>query len=328
MPSPAPAPHPLVTIPTTDIRTPPIALGGNVFGWTADEAASIAILDAFAAGGGRIIDTADMYSQWVPGHEGGESERTIGRWLAGSGRRGDVVVATKVGKLDGRRGLAPDNVSAAADASLERLGIDAIDLFYAHEDDASQTMEEIVSSFDALVRAGKVRYWALSNVSPERTDEAVQVAEREGLARPVAVQPHFNLVHRAEYEDGLAQVVERHDLAVLPYFGLASGFLTGKYDRDSARRQAEGAARGGAVGQYFTEAGFGVVDALRDVADDLGTEPASVALAWLAAQPGAVIPIASASRPDQVEGLLAAAHLSLRDDHLARLDEASRGVTA
>ncbi|MGX6449624.1 aldo/keto reductase, partial [Patulibacter sp. S7RM1-6] len=221
---------------STDLDVFPLNLGGNVFGWTADEETSFAVLDAYVDGGGNFVDTADGYSHWVAGHSGGESEAIIGRWLRRRGRRDDVVIATKVSTKPDRKGLARENVLAAADESLERLGTDHIDLYYAHYDDADTPLEETLGAFDELVRAGKVRYVAASNYSAERLTEALTVQEREGLAPWVALQPHYNLVERTGYEDGgLRDVAERAGLAVLPYYALASGFLTGKYrDADAA----------------------------------------------------------------------------------------------
>jgi aryl-alcohol dehydrogenase-like predicted oxidoreductase len=308
-----------------DIDALPITLGGNVFGWTADAAQSHDILDAFVAGGGSLVDTADSYSAWVPGHSGGESETIIGTWLRERGTREDLVIATKVSQHPDFRGLAPANIAAAADASLARLGIDAIDLHYAHFDDDVTPMPEIVAAFDELVRAGKVRHWALSNFTPARIQEALQVAARDGLTPPVALQPHYNLVHRTAYERELAPIAAEHGLAVLPYYALASGFLTGKYTREDAETRAATAARGGAVSRYFTEAGFAVVDALHEVAARHDASPTSVALAWLIAQPGAVAPIASASRVEQVPDLLAGARLDLTSEDLALLDARSAG---
>jgi aryl-alcohol dehydrogenase (NADP+) len=219
----------MATLGTTDLDVFGLNLGGNVFGWTADEATSHAVLDAYADAGGNFVDTADSYMAAAPGNRGGESETIIGSWLRRRGRRDDVVIATKVSQHPERKGLAHDNVLAAAEDSLRRLGTDHIDLYYAHFDDPDTPLEETLAAFDALVRQGKVRYVAGSNYSPERVREALAIQDREGWARWVALQPHYNLMERAGFEDGgLRELAEREGLAVLPYFALAKGFLTGK----------------------------------------------------------------------------------------------------
>ena len=309
----------MVMIPGTDLDVFPLNLGGNVFGWTADAAGSFAVLDAYAAAGGDFIDTADMYSSWAPGNVGGESESIIGAWLAERGNRAEMVIATKVGKLPGATGLAPGNVTAAVDASLRRLGVDAIDLYYAHADDEARPIEEIAATFDALVRAGKVRALAASNFSLERARAWVEHARAHGLAAPVALQPRYSLVERADYEAGCAALAAELGLAVFPYSALASGFLTGKY---GASTDAAGRARGDAVSRYLTPDGLAVVAELRQIAAARGVQPTSVALAWLLAK-GVTAPIASASRADQVAPLVAATTLALQVDEVRALDEAS-----
>jgi len=223
----------------TDLDIFPLCLGGNVFGWTADERESFAILDAYAAAGGNFIDTADSYSAWVRGHVGGESETIIGRWLAARGLRHKMIIATKVGRCPGRLGLAADNIRAGAEASLKRLGVDRIDLYYAHADDPATPIEHSLREFDALVREGKLRYVAASNYTAPRLAEALAISGRENLSRYVALQPHYNLVVRDEYEGPLADLCAREDVACLPYFALAKGFLTGKY-RPGRRFRAHG----------------------------------------------------------------------------------------
>ncbi|MET9534648.1 aldo/keto reductase [Streptomyces sp. NPDC006649] len=298
----------------------PLSLGGNVFGWSADEQQSFSVLDAYTAVGGNFIDTADTYSSWVPGNEGGESETVIGNWLAARGNRSDVVVATKVGAHPEYKGLSAANIKAAADESLRRLRTDYIDLYYTHFDDVSVPVEEIISTLDELVKAGKVRAIAASNVSAERLDAFMAFSEAEGLARYVALQPHYNLVSRDTYEGGLQDAAARHGLAAVPYFSLASGFLTGKYrpgvDVDSVR--AEGAAK-----HLGTERGPKVLAALDQVAAAHGAEVATVALAWLAAQPTVVAPIASARTVGQLPALTAVAELELTDAEVAELTAAS-----
>ncbi|MEU2859938.1 aldo/keto reductase [Streptomyces mirabilis] len=305
---------------SSDLEVFPLSLGGNVFGWTADEAQSFAVLDAYTAGGGNFVDTADGYSAWIPGHTGGESETIIGKWFATRGNRSDVVLATKVSTHPEYKGLSPANIKAAADASLRRLGTDYIDLYYTHFDDTSVPVEEIIGALDELVRAGKVREIAASNISAERLAESVEFSDREGLARYVALQPHYNLVSRDTYEGPLQEVASRTGLAAVPYFALASGFLTGKYRPgttvDSAR--AEGAGK-----HLDTERGIRVLAALDEVAGAHGAEVATVALAWLAARPTVAAPIASARTVEQLPALLAVADLTLTDAEVARLTEAS-----
>ncbi|MET9037468.1 aldo/keto reductase [Streptomyces mirabilis] len=305
---------------SSDLEVFPLSLGGNVFGWTADEAQSFAVLDAYTAGGGNFVDTADGYSAWIAGHTGGESETIIGKWFAARGNRSDVVLATKVSTHPEYKGLSPANIKAAADASLRRLGTDYIDLYYTHFDDTSVPVEEIIGALDELVRAGKVREIAASNISAERLAESVEFSDREGLARYVALQPHYNLVSRDTYEGPLQEVASRTGLAAVPYFALASGFLTGKYRPgttvDSAR--AEGAGK-----HLDTERGIRVLAALDEVAGAHGAEVATVALAWLAARPTVAAPIASARTVEQLPALLAVADLTLTDAEVARLTEAS-----
>ncbi|MFJ6696965.1 aldo/keto reductase [Streptomyces sp. NPDC091272] len=299
----------------------PLALGGNVFGWTADRDRSFAVLDAYTAGGGNFIDTADSYSAWVPGNEGGESERVLGDWLTSRGNRDDVVIATKVGAHPSYKGLSAANIKAAADESLQRLRTDHIDLYYTHFDDPSVPVEEIVGALDQLVRDGKVRAVAASNISPDRLRESLDLAEREGLAKYTALQPHYNLVSRDTYEGELQEVASQAGLAAVPYFALASGFLTGKYRADGGEVQsarAEGAAK-----HLETERGRKVLTALDEVAGAHGAEVATVALAWLAARPTVVAPIASARTVEQLPALLAVADVTLTDAELTKLTSAS-----
>ncbi|MDX2601530.1 aldo/keto reductase [Streptomyces caniscabiei] len=305
---------------TSDIEVFPLALGGNVFGWTADEERSFAVLDAYAAAGGNFIDTADSYSSWVEGNEGGESERIIGRWVESRGNRDDVVIATKVSQHPEYQGLTAANIKAAADASLARLGTDHIDLYYTHFDKPEVPVEEIITALDDLVKAGKVRAIAASNISPERLKASLDFSAAEGLARYVALQPHYNLVSRDTYEGPLQAVAADSGLSAVPYFALAKGFLTGKYRPgttvDSPR--AEGA------GAYLdTPAGPRVLAALDDIAESHGVAHATVALAWLAAQPTVTAPIASARSLDQLPALLGVADLTLTPEDLTRLTEAS-----
>jgi aryl-alcohol dehydrogenase-like predicted oxidoreductase len=309
------------TIPGTDLEISEICLGGNVFGWTADRDASFAVLDAFLAGGGNFIDTADSYSAFVPGNSGGESETVLGEWLAARpGARERVVLATKVGKHPDFMGLAPENIRAAADASLARLGTDRIDLYYAHEDDRNTPIEDSLAAFGALIEAGKVRCVAASNYSAPRLAEALEIAGRESLPRYVALQPQYSLVERGAYEGELSELCQREGLACIPYWGLARGFLTGKYrpggpDVDSPR--AAGAAA------YLNERGIAVLDALDEVAAAHDAEVATAALAWLLAQPTVLSPIASARNVEQLAPLLAVPGLELSADELQLLTDAS-----
>ncbi|MFF0042167.1 aldo/keto reductase [Streptomyces mirabilis] len=305
---------------SSDLEVFPLSLGGNVFGWTADEAQSFAVLDAYTAGGGNFVDTADGYSAWVPGHKGGESETVIGKWFAARGNRSDVVLATKVSTHPEYKGLSTANIRAAADASLRRLGTDYIDLYYTHFDDTSVPVEEIIGALDELVRAGKVREIAASNISAERLAESVEFSDREGLARYVALQPHYNLVSRDTYEGPLQEVASRTGLAAVPYFALASGFLTGKYRPGTTVDSARAA---GAGKHLATERGIRVLAALDEVAVAHDAEVATVALAWLAARPTVAAPIASARTVEQLPALLAVADLTLTDAEVARLTEAS-----
>ncbi|SFD62261.1 aldo/keto reductase [Streptomyces aidingensis] len=299
----------------------PVCLGGNVFGWTADETTTFDILDAFTAGGGNFIDTADSYSAWVAGHSGGESETLIGRWLAKRGRRDDVVVATKLGAHPQYKGLAPATIRAAAEASLRRLGTDRIDLLYTHFDDESVPVSDIITELDALVREGKVREIAASNISPERLEASLTFSAAEHKARYVALQPHYNLVSRNTYEGPLAEVAARHNLACVPYFALARGFLTGKYRPDGP---AVDSPRAASASSYLdTPQGLRVLAALDEVAEARSAEVATVALAWLAAQPTVAAPIASARTTEQLQPLLASLTLDLTPADLAALTEAS-----
>jgi aryl-alcohol dehydrogenase-like predicted oxidoreductase len=308
----------LVPIGRSDLRVLPLALGGNVFGWTADRDASFALLDAFTDGGGNLVDTADGYSHWVPGHTGGESETLIGEWIARTGRHDDLVIATKVSTHPQFSGLAPENVRAGADASLARLGTDVIDVYYAHFDDETVPLEDTVAAFSGLVDAGKIRTIALSNYTAERIDEWMDVTAANGFHAPVALQPHYNLVER-EFEGALRERAERYELGVFPYFGLAKGFLTGKY-RGGASVDSP---RAGGAAEYLNPRGDAVIEALDVVAAAHGVSLATVALAWLREQPTVVAPIASASRLDQLPDLLASATLELTPAEIASLSASS-----
>ncbi|MFD2472247.1 aldo/keto reductase [Amycolatopsis silviterrae] len=312
----------LRTLGSSDVAVSPLCLGGNVFGWTADESASFAVLDAYAEAGGNFLDTADSYMYQFPGNEAGQSERIIGKWLAARGNRADVVVATKVGDSPKFKGLAPANIKAAAEESLRRLGIERIDLYYTHFDDESVPVGEIITALDELVKEGKVRAIGTSNISPERLAASLEFSDREGLAKYVALQPQYNLVARDGYESERRGIVERHGLACVPYFGLASGFLTGKYrpgEQVDNIRNLPGLAGGYADSEH----GVKVLAALEEVAKARGAEMATVALAWLAQQPTVAAPIASARTVEQVPALVAMHDVRLSDDELRVLDAAS-----
>ncbi|MFF1446030.1 aldo/keto reductase [Streptomyces sp. NPDC058295] len=305
---------------SSDLEVFPLSLGGNVFGWTADETASFAVLDAYAAAGGNFVDTADSYSAWIEGNSGGESETIIGRWLQARGNRDDVVIATKVSQHPEFPGLSADNIKAAADASLRRLGTDHIDLYYTHFDKPEVPVEEILGALDELVRAGKVRHIAASNITPERLQESLEFSDREGLARYVALQPHYNLVSRDTYEGGLQGLAARFGLAAVPYFALAAGFLTGKYRPGTT---VESARAAGAAKHLDTERGRNVLTALDEIAQAHDTRIPTVALAWLAAQPTVAAPIASARTVEQLPALLGVAQLELTAQEIIRLTRAS-----
>ena len=304
------------------IAIAPLVLGGNVFGWSADESASFAVLDAFVGEGLDCIDTADTYSGWVPGNRGGESETIIGRWLKQSGKRDKVVIATKVAKWSQRKGLSPANIAAAADDSLRRLGIERIDVYFAHEDDPSVPLEDTLGAFARLIEAGKVRTIGASNYSAARLAQALAVSAKHQLPRYEVLQPEYNLVARQGYEAELEPLARREHLGVVCYYALASGFLTGKY-RDE-RDLAKSAARGGAVAKYLNPRGKRILAALDEVAATHRATPAQVALAWLIAKPTITAPIASATSAAQVHEIAAAVRLALSADEIARLDEASK----
>jgi aryl-alcohol dehydrogenase-like predicted oxidoreductase len=303
-------------------EVPPMVLGGNVYGWTLDEAGTFRQLDRAVDAGLNFIDTADMYSRWVPGHTGGESEALIGNWFAKSGRRNQVLVATKVGVEmgEGKSGLGAKYIARAVDDSLRRLRTDHIDLYQAHEDDPKTPLEETLDAFDRLVKAGKVRYIGASNYSGERLAEALETSRGNGLASYVSLQPHYNLVERQRYESELLPVVQKYELGVIPYFALASGFLTGKYRRGWSDAKT---VRAPMVEKYRNEDGYAVVEALGEIAKAHAATAARVALAWLLAQPGVTAPIASATSDSQLDDLIAAPSLQLSAAEIERLNEVS-----
>jgi len=300
------------------LKVAPLALGGNVFGWTADEATSIRILDAFVDAGGTMIDTADVYSAWVPGHKGGESEEVIGRWLKRDpAKRQKVVLATKVGFM---AGLQPDTIGPACDASLRRLGVDTIDIYYQHKDDETVPLAESLKTFDDQAKAGKIRAIGLSNFAPDRLAEACIIARVDGFPAVSALQPWYNMLEREKYEGALRDVAVKENLAVFPYYSLANGFLTGKY---RSREDLDKSPRGLRNIAYLDGKGPRVLAALDEVAAETGAALASVALAWTMAQPTITAPIASATSLSQVNELIAAMTLELTPGQVERLSEAS-----
>ena len=307
---------------STDLHLAPLVLGGNVFGWTADQATSFAVLDAFVAGGGTMIDTADVYSAWVPGHKGGESETVIGKWLKASGKRDNVLIATKVGMLPGEGGekLAPARIAAACDASLQRLGTDRIDVYFAHQDDDSVAQEDYLAAFGTLVDAGKVRVVGASNFHAGRLKSAVDLAKHApDLPRVHILQPEYNLISRHKFEGELQDYCVTENIAVVPYYGLASGFLTGKYRSDADLGKS---VRGGRMTALIEGKGKDMLAAMDAVAAETGATLAQIALAWLIAQPGVTAPIASATSAAQLDELLPAMALELGEDQLSRLTDA------
>jgi aryl-alcohol dehydrogenase-like predicted oxidoreductase len=298
----------------------PLMLGGNVFGWTADEAASHRILDAFVDGGFNAVDSADVYSAWVPGHQGGESEAVIGRWLKARGRRDDVVIATKVGMWPVHPGLSARNIEAACEDSLRRLQTDYIDLYQSHRDDAETAQDETAEAFDRLVKAGKVRALGASNFDAARLDSALSLSGDRSLARYDSLQPAYNLLDRS-IEGPLLDLCVARNVGVISYYGLASGFLTGKYRSEADLSKSP---RGGGLKKHLTsERGQAVLAALDLVSLETGSSPAQVALAWIMARPGLTAPIASATSVEQLSELMGAARLSLSAAQMDALTRAS-----
>lgn len=298
-------------------------LGGNVFGWTIDAETSFRILDAFVDAGFNFIDTADVYSAWKSGNAGGgQSETILGEWFKRSGKRGKVVLATKVGMDlgEGKKGLARDYIIQAAEASLKRLQTDHIELYQSHTDDQSVPLEETLSAYRALIEQGKVTVIGASNYKAGRLHEALQIARKEGLPSYQTLQPEYNLYDRQDFEQNLQPVAQELDLGVVPYFSLASGFLTGKY---KTKADSEGRNRGSRVARYFDDRGMKILKALEEVAQETGAAQASISLAWLLAQPTILAPIASATSTDQLQALLAAPTLKLTEAQVQKLTDAS-----
>ena len=304
------------------LQVSPLCLGGNVFGWTVDEATSFSLLDAWVDAGMNFVDTADVYSRWVPGHTGGESETIIGKWLQRSGKRDKIVLATKVGKDmgDGKVGLAPAYIRSAVEASLKRLQTDVIDLYQSHDDDATVPLADTLGAYADLIQAGKLRAIGASNFGAARLSEALAVSQAQGLPRYECLQPLYNLVERPAFEAELEAVCVQHGLGVITFFALASGFLSGKYRSEADLAKS---ARGQGVKKYLNPRGLRVLDALDAVAQRLNATPTQVALAWQIARPSVTAPIASATSLAQLADLVAAARLALDADALRTLNEAS-----
>lgn len=307
---------------TTDLEVSPINFGGNIFGWTLDEQQSFSILDTLIENNINFIDTADTYAWWVNG-KGGQSETIIGNWLKTRGNRKDVVIATKVGSETKEHGfdISKKHILRAVEESLQRLQTDYIDLYYTHFDDDKTPVEETLSAYDEIIKAGKVRYIAASNLSPERLEASFEAAEKNNLPKYVALQPHYNLMERETFETRYAPVAERYQLGVMPYWSLAAGFLTGKYRSETDLSKS---VRGGAASKYLNEKGFAVLEALDKVAARHNTQPATVSLAWLLANPLITAPIASATSQEQLKTLFDAADLKLEQEDIALLNNASR----
>jgi aryl-alcohol dehydrogenase-like predicted oxidoreductase len=301
------------------IAVSPLALGTNVFGWTADIETSHQVLDGYVQGGGNFLDTADSYSFWAEGNTGGESETIIGKWLAGRSDRDDLVIATKVSHHPQFAGMAPETIRAAIDASLTRLDLDTVDIYYAHFDDPTTPLVESIAALSELVDLGKIRSIGISNYTAERITEWLDITAREGFHAPVVIEPQYNLVER-DIEADVLPLARKHGLAVVPYYSLAHGFLTGKYDEGEEIESP----RASDATQYLNAHGRKIIRAVRNVADEHSTEPATIALAWLAAQPGIAAPIASARTTDQLQSLLESMRLQLSANDLQILDEASQ----
>jgi aryl-alcohol dehydrogenase-like predicted oxidoreductase len=308
------------------IQVAPWALGGNVFGWTIDEATSFKILDAFVDAGFNLIDTADVYSRWAPGHQGGESETIIGKWFKQSGKRSKVVIATKVGMDmgDGKKGLSKSYIFKAVEASLKRLQTETLDLYQSHLDDADTRLEDTLDAYSQLVKQGKVRAIGASNYKADRLGEAMNISGKKGYAVYQTLQPHYNLYERADYEKNLEPFCWDKNLGVIPYFSLAAGFLTGKYRSESDLSKSP---RGQGVKKYLNARGFRILDALDEAAKNLDATPAKVALAWLIARPGITAPIASATSLEQLNALAKAVQLELDSVTMEKLNQASAGTT-
>jgi len=311
------------TLGRSGLQVSPLCFGGNVFGWTADEAASFSLLDAWLDAGFNFIDTADVYSRWAPGHRGGESETVIGKWLKQGGKRGQVVLATKVGMDmgDGKVGLKPAYIRQAVEDSLRRLQVDCIDLYQSHQDDAATPVEETLAAYAELIRAGKVRAIGASNFTAARLAQALEASRTQGLPRYETLQPLYNLYDRAGFEAELQPLCVREGVSVINFYALAAGFLTGKYR--TAADAAKSARGKGTVAKYLNDRGLAILAALDSVSARVGATPGQVAVAWLLTRPGITAPIASATSLEQLAELVAATRLVLDTDALAELEKAS-----
>jgi aryl-alcohol dehydrogenase-like predicted oxidoreductase len=307
---------------STGFEVAPLALGGNVFGWTADEAMSFRLLDAFVDAGFNLIDTADSYSRWATGHQGGESETVIGRWIERRGRHDDVIIATKVGSDmgQGHKVLRRDYILQAAEASLKRLKVDCIDLYQSHWDDENTPLEETLGAYDQLLRQGKVKAIGASNYSAARLSQALEVSKTKRLPRYATLQPHYNLYERASFEGELQALCLREHVGVITYFSLAAGFLTGKYRSEADLGKS---ARGPGMKKFMNPRGKKILDALDEVSTHYSATPAQIALAWLMARPGVTAPIASATNPEQLREILSSTEINLDTEAIAALDRAS-----
>ena len=307
---------------TSNLHVAPLMFGGNVFGWTADAPTSFSILDAFVAHGFNFIDTADVYSIWFPGNKGGESETVLGQWFARSGKRDQVILATKVGwdMGNGKKGLSAAHIFASVEDSLKRLQTDYIDLYQSHVDDATVPLDETLRAYQKLIEQGKVRMIGASNYTGARLREAVDLAKREGLPAYQTLQPHYNLYDRQAFEQDQQPVAKELGIGVIPYFSLASGFLTGKY---KSKEDSAGVKREARVARFFDDRGMKILATLEEVAHETGAKPATIALAWLMAQPTILAPIASATSVAQLEDLIAAPGLQLSPESMAKLNAAS-----
>jgi aryl-alcohol dehydrogenase-like predicted oxidoreductase len=306
----------------SDLMVSPLCLGGNVFGWTADEPTSFKVLDAYVEAGLNFIDTADVYSTWVPGHEGGESETIIGKWMKARGNRSSLVIATKVGSEmgPGQKGLSKSYIRAAVEASLQRLQTDYIDLYQSHRDDLDTPQQETLGAYEELIRDGKVRAVGASNFTAARLKEALEISAELGLPRYESLQPKYNLSDRAEYEADLEPLCRQEEIGVIPYYGLASGFLTGKYRSEADFGKS---VRGGRMAAYLDDRGKRILAALDAVSARNAATPAQIALAWLMARPGLTAPIASATSEEQIRDLVRATEVRLDPEDIAQLDQAS-----
>jgi aryl-alcohol dehydrogenase-like predicted oxidoreductase len=299
----------MIKLANTDLTIYPLCLGGNVFGYSADKENSEAVLRFYADNGGNFIDTADMYSQWAPGHIGGESETIIGNWMKKRGNREQMIIATKVGKLDTKPGLSPSNIISACEDSLKRLGSDYIDIYYSHQDDLNTPIEQSLEAYDSLIRSGKVRYIAASNFTPERLQESLDISKELNLASYIASQDQYNLMER-DYENSLMPTLKSNGLSQIPFYGLARGFLTGKYRKG---KTVESIRANGVNTSYANDRGWAMIEKLDQIAKDKNTSVAAVALAWLRAQETVSAPIASATKLEQIKEIMPIVELSSQE---------------